>query len=72
MLQGASIGITGSAVEQFLIAGYEQQDCDDSDTIRKLKRVKKSYPSVGGAFIWNFGGMAGCAAQVASDLKSVF
>ncbi|MEY2528330.1 MAG: hypothetical protein QOJ05_420 [Verrucomicrobiota bacterium] len=71
MLQGASIGITGSAVEQFLIPGYEQQDCDDSGTISQLKSVKQNYPSVGGAFIWNFGGMPGCAAQVASDLKAV-
>ena len=71
MLQGASIGISGSAVEQFLIAGYEQQDCDDGDTISQLKSLKQSYPSVGGAFIWNFDGMPGCAAQVASDLKSV-
>jgi len=71
LLKGASIGITGNAVEQFLLAGYSQQDCDDSGTISQLKSVKQSYPSVGGAFIWNFGGMPGCAAQVASDLKGV-
>lgn len=72
MLQSSTIGITGNAVEAFLVPGYNIQGSNDAYAVSDLQSTRASYPSLNGAFVWNYGQMGSDAKQVASDLKGVF
>jgi hypothetical protein len=71
-LQGASTGLTSDQVEAFLVPGYNP-DCSAWDSpVGTIKALHTAYPSLNGAFIWNYTGISGCAPAMASAITDIF
>jgi hypothetical protein len=70
-LQGAPTGLSPGAVEAFLVPGYSPDDCSSSPA-GEIRRLRGTYPSLDGAFIWNYETIKECAASMASSIRAVF
>jgi hypothetical protein len=71
-LQNDKTGMSPSGIEKFLIPGYAPPACNYQPAIDDIKGLRQTFPNLGGAFIWNYSGIANCAPQVASAIKGVF
>lgn len=70
-LKGASTGLGAGSVEAFLLPGYSPYDCSSSPA-GDIQDLYASYPLLNGAFIWNYGSIKDCAADMAASIRAVF
>ncbi len=70
-LKGASTGLGGGSVEAFLVPGYSPYDCSGSPA-GAIQDLRTAFPSLNGAFIWNYGSIKECASDMAASIKAVF
>lgn len=62
-----SIGLSQSGIQTFLVPGYSL-NCPDTPVTtysQPLDQLKKSYPALDGAFIWNYTSIASCLGNEA-------
>lgn len=69
-LQGISTGFTADQVEAFLVPGYAP-GCSSSP-VSDISDLYKTYSSLNGAFIWNYGEIEACATTTAAAIRKVF
>lgn len=70
-LQGAPTGLSPGAVEAFLVPGCLPNDCSSSPA-GDIRDLRNAYPSLDGAFIWNYEAIKECAASMAGAMRTVF
>jgi hypothetical protein len=69
-LQNASTGLTESQVGSFLLPGYSPNCSNLNDQVATIQALKASYPSLNGAFIWNYG-LINCCAPTMAELIAI-
>lgn len=69
-LQGVSTGLSNTGVETFLVPGYSP-NCSFSP-VDDIKGLYATYPSLNGAFIWNYSGIQACAADMSAAITKIF
>ena len=66
-------GLKPLELQAFLVPGYSMSDCKSPPVGEpSISDLRKAYKSLGGAFIWNYDGIQGCAQDVASKIRKVF
>jgi len=64
--------MTNNQIETFLLPGYSPSCKPGDTTVSDIQALYGSYPSLGGAFIWNYSGIQGCATTMSAAITKIF
>jgi hypothetical protein len=71
-IQGVTTGMTNDQVETFLLPGYKPDCSPYGSPVGAITALYGSYPSMNGAFIWNYSGIQTCAPAMAKGITNIF
>lgn len=71
-LQNGATGLTDTQVAAFLLPGYSPNCSNLNDQVKTIGTLKDTYPSLGGAFIWNYRQINCCAPTMTELITIIF